>query len=116
MKQKIIKFQNKIKFATTTAVLFLLTMPLDLIAQQVDRTGRLRTALTQTTGVISGIIDGVIILIYVVCAIVGVINIVKLYQAINAGENDAQKKAGAWFGAAIVVVLAVYFLRAVLIN
>ena len=44
-------------------------------------------------------------LMYAVCAIVGLIGAVKVYQKWNSGDPDTGKVAAAWFGSCVFLVV-----------
>jgi hypothetical protein len=86
-----------------------------MFAQAVDRTSRLTGAVTTARNQLTTIVDGVTVLVYVICFVLAVIGGVKVYQSMQANEQDAYKKCIGWLAAVLVLVIGVNFLRAVLL-
>ena len=116
LKHKVKPTISRINFWAISFVLFLVSLPWDVLAQAGDRTARVQSALNTVRTTITPWVDGIAALIYVVCGIIAVVNGVSLYQQVKANEANAKDKILSYFGAPVVVVIAVFFIRAILIN
>lgn len=77
-----------------------------LSAQGIDQ---VNDALTETTSQIKTMFQPVKLLIYAAAAILAIVNIVKVVSAIQTGDQESTKKAGAWIGGCIFFGVAVFF-------
>jgi hypothetical protein len=67
------------------------------------------SALTEVTSQVSSLFSTVKIFGYSVSGILAIVGAVKVYNAYQGGEQDASKKAGAWFFGALFLALAIFF-------
>lgn len=63
------------------------------------------------TDQVSGYFDTGCDLVYAICAVVGLIGAVKVFNKWNAGEPDTNKVAAAWFGSCIFAVIVATVLK-----
>jgi len=71
-----------------------------------------KAGVTAATTEVQGYFDVGTKLMLVIGAIVGIVGAIKVYQKWNAGEQDTQKVASAWFGSCIFLVVVTAVLRA----
>nr|WP_084407070.1 DUF4134 domain-containing protein [Pedobacter panaciterrae] len=63
------------------------------------------------TDQVAGYFDTGCDLVYAICAVVGLIGAVKVFNKWNAGEPDTNKVAAAWFGSCIFAVIVATVLK-----
>jgi len=67
--------------------------------------------INEATNQVSGYFDAGCNLVYAICAVVGLIGAVKVFNKWNAGEPDTNKVAAAWFGSCIFAVIVATVLK-----
>ncbi len=90
---------NREKFIAVCVVLALMVFPYGLLAQ--DGMAGINEANQQVRSYFAAGTQ----LMYAVGALVGLIGAVKVYQKWNAGDQDTNKVAAAWFGSCIFLVV-----------
>lgn len=67
--------------------------------------------INEATSQVAGYFDAGCNLVYAICAVVGLIGAVKVFNKWNAGEPDTNKVAAAWFGSCIFAVIVATVLK-----
>ena len=70
------------------------------------------TGIDQANTLVRSYFDPATNLMYAVGAILGIVGGVKVYQKMSEGDHDAWKKASAWFGSCIFLVVVATVLKA----
>lgn len=67
--------------------------------------------INEATNQVAGYFDAGCNLVYAICAVVGLIGAVKVFNKWNAGEPDTNKVAAAWFGSCVFAVIVATVLK-----
>ncbi len=94
MKKKTIKF---------LAVTAMAAMPAFSLAQ----TSNAKNALTKVSTELSGIFDTVSNLALIIAGVMAVVGVIMVFAKIQAGDQQAAKTIGGWFGGIMFVSLAI---------
>lgn len=94
--------RTRIKFLIVVAAM--VALPAFSMAQSGSQA---KTALTQVTSELKGIMDTVSTLALVISAIIATIGVIAVLVKVQQGDNQAAKSIGAWFGAILFVSLAI---------
>lgn len=110
MKKKILWLKGKTLWLAATAAVMMMTLP---ASAQISKA---TTAFNSMTGDMTTLFTTVTKVIYLVAALVGLIGGVVVYQKWSSGDPNTTKLVGAWFGAALFLVIVATFLRAMFIS
>lgn len=67
--------------------------------------------INEATNQVSSYFEAGCNLVYAICAVVGLIGAVKVFNKWNAGEPDTNKVAAAWFGSCVFAVIVATVLK-----
>ena len=90
----------------TLMMLLLMTATIGAYAQ-----GNGMAGINEATKMVTSYFDPGTKLIYAIDAVVGLIGGIKVYNKFSSGDPDTSKTAASWFGACILLIVAVTILR-----
>ena len=83
----------------------ILTLMAVVLASAAMAQGNGIKGITDATSMVTSYFAPLTKLIYAVCAVVGLIGGIQVYQKFSSGDPDTSKTAASWFGACIFLVI-----------